>query len=131
MTGSDARVPLNLWGVLEPLSTWGEIVWAKGSGGRHPLNGLWQPSYVVWRYSDPRDEARRFIRRTLGEDPGTALWEFDDAHRNWVIAPRRVLRATDPDGSWHPGSVMDNQDFCASANAEFFDVMGRLRAPHE
>lgn len=119
--------------VLRILRLLGIVEWGRFSVGVDPIDGLYKPPMIAWRYATPNPELARTIGEAISALDGSVEWDFDYGQKNWTIMPISLKRSFERHASdSYTGVLTDfkrsNQAFCESANAELVALLLKLQA---
>jgi hypothetical protein len=117
--------------VLRILNLFDTVEWGRFSVGRHPLDGLYQPPMMAWRFSSPEAWVGGAIAAAVQSMNDPVKWRGDFTKNNWSVMPERLhegFRAHATES--HIGVMTDlkvtDQGFCELANLDFERLMHKL-----
>jgi hypothetical protein len=126
---------INSTGVLEALRTLGEVQWARMAVGQDPLDALFRPPMISWRYVEPLDWVRKEIPLIVRKFKGNVAWMADLSAKNWVVMPERVHREFAEAEEGYVDVLADikrsDQDFCVRATEDLCVLLGEIKELRE
>jgi len=119
--------------VIAALSNLGVVEWGRFSVGSDSVDGLCQPSMIVWRFAESRADSAELISKVVDDVEGPVRWAFDSSARNWTLMPEPLRDAFQEHSNDNYPSVLSdfkrgNQPFCLEADEALGRILGRIRA---